>query len=92
VRQRGICLLVVVSMILSACTTQIGALEKASCSRATAVTYTNCLVATLDLTPQDQKAELTQELIVALVAVMMPLGHPHGSSRLGAIGSTPRRS
>jgi hypothetical protein len=69
VRQRAICLLVVVSMILGACTTQIGTLEKVSCSRATAVTYTNCLVATLDLTPQDQKSELTQELIVALVAV-----------------------
>lgn len=68
-RRRVICLLTIVSMFVSACSTQIGALEKASCSRASAVTYTDCLVATLDLTPQDQKSELTQELIVALVNI-----------------------
>jgi hypothetical protein len=69
VRQRGICLLVVVSMTLSACTTQIGALEKASCSRNSAKTYTNCLVTTLEAIPVDKKSDLARELQSALLSI-----------------------
>ena len=68
-RRRVICLLTIVSLIVSACSTQIGSLRQATCSKNVAVDYIDCLITNLNKTPQGSKSELTRDLIVALANI-----------------------